>query len=508
MAVVGAIVALAGPAGAAVTDNCNAPGGISMFPDVPGGQSNLSIACQVSTSTGATSSFYNTEDFANVVWHWGSGRVLTVNTTSASAAIVATAGHFSVADVGRGISGYQASKPLNATATPIKPRAFIKTVTDATHATMNLTASASVTGTKVNVEGSTSRQFADGHTTAGSTTLTSATANFAAGDVGRAITGQQVAHGTTIAARVSATQVTLSLAAVDTGTADVLSIGPSATQTTARFVFNGHTTSGSKTVTSATAKFAATDVNAAISGTGIPAGDTIAVVTNATTVTLATAATATSTVAQLTIGQPSATAPANGDVMLNLGAELDLKPQLVAGSDDCTANTPEGFGITGQWYNPGSYAAPTATFGKSNDVSIKYPTIGQFAAKTAVVTFAGYVEQVPAASVGETQTASHYDLIFPNLPTGISVCNPGGDGVTSNFEYLAATASQTALPTGVGTPNTASLRDIKNLTAASTPDSAYLHIRATNASTSDTFSFTGNCTLTWPDASDFSCGIG
>jgi hypothetical protein len=55
----------------------------------------------------------------------------------------------------------------------------------------------------------------------------------------------------------------------------------------------GSTTSGSKTVTSPTANFVAGDAGRGISATAIPHGDTIATVTNSTTVVMAVAASAT-----------------------------------------------------------------------------------------------------------------------------------------------------------------------------------------------------------------------
>lgn len=69
-----------------------------------------------------------------------------------------------------------------------------------------------------------------------------------------------------------------------------------------RTVTDGHTTTSSTTVTSATANFDSTyDVGAGISGAGIPGGATISSVTNSTTVVISAAATATSTTASLTI---------------------------------------------------------------------------------------------------------------------------------------------------------------------------------------------------------------
>src|SRR4029077_10540248 len=133
--------------------------------------------------------------------------------------------------------------------------------------------------------------------------------------------------------------------------------------------------------------FASWDKDLPVTGAGIPAGDYIKTVTNATTVVLNAAATATSTTASLSIGMPSATAPANGDVGMNLGTELDLKPSLVAGYDPCGAGTPEGVTITGAWQNPNAYA--TGGFPSAASPALSKPTIGEFAVPTAVITFGG-----------------------------------------------------------------------------------------------------------------------
>lgn len=74
-----------------------------------------------------------------------------------------------------------------------------------------------------------------------------------------------------------------------------------------RSVADGATTSGSPTVTSATAAFAASDVGAPISATGIPANSTITAVNSATSVTISGNATATGSALAMTIGQPYAT---------------------------------------------------------------------------------------------------------------------------------------------------------------------------------------------------------
>jgi hypothetical protein len=523
-------VILASPAGA-VVDSCATAGsgGISMFPNTPAGQSNLKVSCTLTTADGFASHFYKTEDFPQAVWHFGGGRQVTGNTTSGSPNIVLTAGHFASTDVNHPISGFASSASLNACALPpctpatnltasgLPAYVFIKTFTDATHAVLSANATGTFTGRKWTLENTDSRTVTDATTTSGSGVVTSPTANFQPSDVGRTITGTNMAHGAKITVRTSATQVTVAPVATAGGTSSgcatgqatcqPLSIGPATNQTTARTVHDGHTTTSSTTLTSASASFQSWDKDLPITGAGIPAGDYIKTVTNATTVVLNAAATATSATAALVIGQPNATAPTNGDTALNLGAELDLSPSLVAGSDACGLNTPEGFDITGGWLNPGSFVSGLAD--SSTDVSLNKPVIGELAVPTAVVTFNGYVEQVPASTAGESVTAAHYDVVFPFLPTALALCNPGTAGIASTFNNLAVAHSQTAnLPTGVGAPSDAQMRALKDISTASVSSTAFLHIRASNTSTTDTFMFSKACTENYPGISDFGCGDG
>lgn len=506
-------IGFASPAGA-VTNSCASPGGISQFPNAPAGQSTLQVSCTFTNATATANAFEKVEDSPQAVWHFGAGRQVTGNTTSGSTTITLTSGSFFSTDVNHGISGFSASASLNGgtgstalTNSALPAMAFIKSVTNATTAVLDVAATATGTGKHWTIENSDSRSFKDASTTSGSGTVTSATANFTATDVGRTITGTNMAHGAKITARTSATQVTVSPVATATGASQQLSIGPATNQTTARFVHDAHVTTGSTTVTSASAAFvAAYDVHLPVSGTGIPAGASIASVTNATTVVLSAAATATSTTGSLTIGLPNATAPINGDTTMALGAELALNPTLVAGSAPCSANAPTGFDITGAWESPNAYA--TGAFAKPTSASLTKPTIGEFAVPTAVVTFGGFVEQVPASTSGESQTAAHYDVVFPDLPTSLAICPTATAGVASTFEFLGTAHSQSGLPTGVGTPSTSQVRALKDITASPTTSSVFYHVRTNDTATSDSFSFSQACTEQYPDLSDFGCGIG
>ncbi len=87
------------------------------------------------------------------------------------------------------------------------------------------------------------------------------------------------------------------------------------TPTCGRSVNDGATTSGSPTVTSATANFVNADVGSLIGGAGIPAGARITARTNATTVTISANATATATGVALSVGCPAPiNIPANSGV--------------------------------------------------------------------------------------------------------------------------------------------------------------------------------------------------
>lgn len=109
-----------------------------------------------------------------------------------------------------------------------------------------------------------------------------------------------------------------------------------------RTVTDGATTNTSTTVTSASAAFLPSDVGAAISGNGIPAGAYIVVVTNATTVTISAAATATATGVTVTIVRYGASR-----VVTNAQDASSLNgtaAQIVAGSKPCfhvTCPSPE-----------------------------------------------------------------------------------------------------------------------------------------------------------------------
>jgi hypothetical protein len=352
--------------------------------------------------------------------------------------------------------------------------------------------------------------------TDGTTTITSATANFktgsstTTGDVGRVVSGTDIPSGTEIASVTNATTAVMDTAASGSSVGGTLNLELPTNSTTARVVKDGVTTITDATVTSSMANFQVWDIGLPISGTGIPAGAYIISRTNATTVEISANATATGVSVLLTIGDPSATAPADGDTGVVLGAELNLDPALVAGSDDCSAATPEGFVISGEWRNPGNYNTAVGSLGLPTNASLLQPTIAQFAIVTAVVTFNGYVVQIndnTAMEPDDTNTADHYDLIWPSLPTGLAVCVGDTVGVASTFSYAATLPSQSKLPTGTGTPGTAQVRGLKLIPATQNP-TAYVHVRPTAVFVgADSFTGSQLCTVAVPPLANFGCRV-
>lgn len=123
--------------------------------------------------------------------------------------------------------------------------------------------------------------------------------------------------------------------------------GPASTRTVADGV-----TATNTALTSATAAFTAGDVGAAVSGSGIAAGTTIASVTNATTAVLSAATTATATGVSVTILDAldgflftATAAPRNSASTVVNGALLDTGRVILA-------NLPIAIGATVQATNP------------------------------------------------------------------------------------------------------------------------------------------------------------
>jgi len=133
-------------------------------------------------------------------------------TTSSSTTITSATMTFTSNDVGMEVSG-----------PGIAADTYIASVTNSTTAVM----SSAATATGSNVKILLSRRFTNGATTNDSTTLTSATANFKAIDVGKQLFGSGIAADTYISSVTNSTTVILSNAATATATGVTVDIGSS-----------------------------------------------------------------------------------------------------------------------------------------------------------------------------------------------------------------------------------------------------------------------------------------
>ncbi len=272
----------AGSAGAAISNACS----FGQYPNVPGGQSQLQVNCTF-TNTGSSSN-ETLEDFPQAVWHNGAAWTATgAVTTSGSATVTSASAHFNAAtDINHTVSG-------PALFSPIPANSFIIAVNSPTSVTLNHNATASKTGLTLSINNSSTRGVSDGVTTLNSTTITSASAHFVSADVGRIVTGTNLPLYDTIASVTNATTAVLTTKATASGTAQSLSIGANEQTSSTREVTDAHVSAASTTLSSASAKFVASDVQLAVSGCGVPAGAYVASVTNPTTAVLSAAATLT-----------------------------------------------------------------------------------------------------------------------------------------------------------------------------------------------------------------------
>ena len=484
IATAGVIPIFVSPAGA--TNNCgpgagsagavNASGG-SEFPVGPGALASLKIDCH--QDAGAIADNIIIHDAPNALWHHGAARNVAITPTNSSATITFAANAITASDIGRPIS-YVCQTGGS----------FIVAVPSTTTATLSKASKTGCAATTAKIEYTTNRVLQDVNCTSGSTTLTG-TANdkFAASDVGKSVTGGPFggagggtgggnASGVWRITAVGATTATLNAAApanctdfdsVTAGVQDIVTIGGQTFNTVSPFAAiwpnNPMTVELSNSTTTGSPNggqgFTCSGSNLALAGLSvgmIPAFSaawtnlkvtvrgTTTVVTKVSSfsspnLVLAAACPAgiTATAGSATIGEPDATSPVNGAAMMSLNAELNLNPSLVKTQDDCARNSIEGFQVVGAWKNPGAYVAGTVAVPVS---------VGQIVFPTAVVTFAGNIEpKKGATNNGDAQvTSSHFDFVFPSLPTSSAVClTPPITGTPSNPTQLALGFNATTL---------------------------------------------------------------
>ncbi|MCA1683783.1 MAG: tandem-95 repeat protein, partial [Actinobacteria bacterium] len=217
-----------------------------------------------------------------------------------------------------------------------------------------------------------------------------------------------------------------------------------------RTVSDGARTSGSTTVTSASAAFTAADVNASISGTGIPVGARISAVTDATTVTISSAATSTGTNTTLTITRQAA----NGTVVMNTDGSFTYTPNTgFSGTDTFTYVADDGGGGTATgtvtMTVAGTNTAPTAggdSYATNEDTPLTVVAPGVVGndadadADTLTARLAGRTVTDGATTFGSNLSSATAN--FTALDVGASVS--GSAGIAANTRIATVTSPTTA----------------------------------------------------------------
>ena len=322
--------------------------------------------------------------------------------------------------------------------------------------------------------------------------LTSSLAKFTAADNNLSVSGAEVPPGATITVLTSTTAKLNGGATFnDSGsfTNQLIEVGDTYQSTDARTVDDAVFGGGGTTITSTAARFdtsaAHNDVGLQVYGTGIT--EPCYVASNTATVTTLSSACASGTSdGTVTIGDPSASAPNNGEFMLDQGVQEAIAPPFGADptyARPCADNVVESTHYTGVWRNPGSFAAVEfSAFGDKQPPGTK--AIGQLVFTLAPgTTWAAWVIETPPSG-DSVISALHYNIVFPLLPIVIAgvecPATATSPGVSYTFDFAGATPSQGVLPPGVttelsnGRPGTAQLRATRDNAQAGSTTTAYL----------------------------------
>jgi hypothetical protein len=455
---------VASPAGAA--NQCDA----GQFPSTFAAQSGLKVACHTDAATSAT--HIEIHDGANAVWHHGAAHNVSLvgspsSFTAASTVLKFASGTIKNTDVRRPINAFctkNATAGNNNCATAVAKDSvfaggtFIAAVlpagctTACTSATLSqkakLTGGTSALPIIAVIDQTNNRYLDDVTCAAAGSTITSATAKWAATDVNKSVSGGPLTDGTFIVS-VAGNVATLNQSHTSACTAapghtgDQISVGGTTYSGGNPQVFNNdpmsiqlsNTTGGGQGFTctggagtlamTAGAKTNTGGFNAAYIGLTVFVKGTAATPTTAKITAVNVAGNTSATIAPVCPAGVTATngfaavstaapgAPKNNAAMASLGAELNLQPTLVATQDDCALGTYEGFGVIGGWVNPGTGYAASASTPLVSVAQILYPT--------SVISFNGFIVPKKGGDPSAVGTP-HYDYSFPLLPTSLAVC--------------------------------------------------------------------------------------
>jgi hypothetical protein len=503
---------IANPAGAVLTNACTE----GMNPAMQSNASSLHVDCTF-TATGLSSSV-TINDYPTAVWHSGSARSVNVNDATVGVTTITSAPTSAQVGIGAADINHSVEAP------GVAPGSFVVAVSGSTVTLSRKTVAGGGTGKVALVANTTSRAVVDGVTTAGSLTVTSATAHFVAADVGTFIGGGSLPDGGTIAAVVSTSQVTIACTgcigtwqtAIAGGTAIPLTISPKNPSTSMRFVTDAAFASATS-LSSASAHFAATDLSQPVSGAGVAAGTRI-------TATASGGASATvgcpvapclsgAGVHKVTIGGAEKNAPANNDVVGQESLQLTLNPLILPTAPPCSANKLSAYEIQLQWHNPGNYDIHVSASSTDHDFGgnqMPGTSNAQLLFKTAPTTFSGYLLQNTTVS-GTAATTTGWQVSFPFVPVTLGVCP--GQGAATGWHFNPVSVTQAQVPTGTGPPGApqavrALLPRPQNTsqTYTGTTGATRGAFVATGAGAANQPTNTNSCTLASPNSLGFPCG--
>jgi hypothetical protein len=447
-----------------------------------------------------TSSF-TMHDFPDAIYHNGAARSISPNGVVASGSTTFTAADCTGATgfVNRSISG-----------TGIAPRTFVTSISGACLVTLNTATNAGMTGaTVLKIDNSVARSVADGSYPAASTVITSPTGNCTAGDNNLSVSGTDIQPGTVVSS-CNGTGWNISKTTLNgVGAGQVITIGGSIQSTDVREVTDATFTAIHTLVTPSARFVNPDDIGLKVSSFGvniIPQPCYITGVTTATTVTVSCTLTVDSPTAHRTdIGEPTATAPANGDTVMTQATQLALDPNLVAGTTACNQDRAAGFSIAGQWANPGNFTInvlATQPAGTKAVGEVLFPT-------SVGLKYGAFIIERRALTAGDPQGAAHYDVVFPNVPTSSALClSPTSPGLGFAVTFQATTLTDATLTTGLGRPGTGQVRAIKDDGEAGGTNQAFM------TDDSPAHAWTGPAfnriciTPAGPATVDFKCGTG
>lgn len=476
----------ASPAGAIpiAGNGCNATAfasaQISWFPAAPASASGLSVGCGLNNNPGTSqvSASFSVHDTDAAQYHNGAAKPVTNSVAAISGATTIQLNPAGTNITGLPVAPVQMNRMISGTG--IGVRTVVTSMTAGGLVTLNRPTTGAVPiNSTLKIENAIARGVDDA-TAVASNIITSAQANFTAADIGCSVSGTGInpANSVTITGTGVGT-ATISGPAI-TLTGPTVSICGSLLTSTVRQVTGVTITTAVRFVSpGGIASFVASDIGLPVSGVctqltaavgddfTIPAGVVITATpsqTNGDT----SGGLVVSSGCTIVIGASNANAPGNGDQAAQQSVALNLNPSLVAGTDDCANDQPEGFQILANWYNPGSFQGSGAT-NLQPGPSVALPAtagtkaVGQLFFDTSAADFSAFVIERKTLTAGDPIGTVHYDVLFPFAPTGLALC-PGtatSPGIAYSLAVNATTATQSTSASGTGRPGTGQVRNIK-----------------------------------------------